>query len=64
MRRRLLMDQFHVSIWVPPGLPASTYRSLRRTLDKSRFQAALHRAVREVVRRYPTLRQARFTWSQ
>jgi len=58
------MDQFHLSIMVPPGLPASTYRSLRRTLDNPGFQAALQRAVREVARRYPTLYETRFTWSR
>jgi len=58
------MDQFHLSVFVPPGLPASTYRQLRRTLGKPRFQAALQRAVRQVVRCYPTLRKTRFTWSQ
>jgi len=46
MHRTLLMDQFHLSISVPRGLPESSYRDLRRTLDNPRLQVALQRAVR------------------
>jgi hypothetical protein len=64
MRHSLLLDQFHLSILVPPGLPVSTYRGMRRTLANPRFHAALKHTMDELTRRYPSLRHARFTWSQ
>jgi len=58
------MDQFHLNVWISPELPASATRGIRRTLNDPHFQAALQRSVRALVRRYPKLRQTRFTWSQ
>jgi hypothetical protein len=45
-------------VYVPRGLPAAKHEAVRQTLDDARFQARLRRAVRHVVRQYPSLSQA------
>jgi hypothetical protein len=58
MSRDLLIEELHISVYVPRGLPEAEYEAIRQTLDDARFQARLRRAVRHVVRQYPSLRQA------
>jgi hypothetical protein len=64
MAKTILMDQFHVSISAPRGLPASTYRTIRHTLDDAGFHAALRRSIRSVCVRYPGLDRARVILSR
>ncbi len=56
MAKMLLMEEFHVTVFAPRGLPEPKYMAIRQALDGRRFRADLGRAVRQVFRRYPTLR--------
>ncbi len=64
MARTVLLDEFHLSVLAPRGLPEPAYVAARRALDRKRFQADLCRAVREVARRYPALSRVRFRLSR
>jgi hypothetical protein len=57
--KQILMDQFHVSVFVPRDLPGAEYEAIRRALDGSHFRARLKRAVRRVLRRFAALNKAR-----
>jgi hypothetical protein len=57
----LLIDEFHVSVRAPRGLPDAVYLAMRHALDEKRFQAELRRSVRAVLHRYPALLRARIT---
>lgn len=61
MSKVILMDEFHVSVFVPQGLGAAESAAIRRTLDGVRFRTRLGRAIRGVVRRYPSLRKVKIT---
>jgi hypothetical protein len=64
MARAVQIDQFHLTVYAPPGLTPAEYDAIRRTLDDARFQAALRRAMRRVFRRRPSLRKARVALSR
>jgi hypothetical protein len=61
MAPAVLLDEFHLSVFVPRGLPAVEAEAVRRTLDGRPFRAAMGRALRRVFRREPAPRQARVT---
>ena len=63
MARLVLIEEFHVSVYVPVGLSKSTYASIGRTLNSKRFQSCLRNAVRKVFRRHPPLKATKFTIS-
>lgn len=58
------IDEFHLSVLVPPHLPESECEAIRRVLDGRRFQARLLRAVRRAFRRRPALRKVRLRLSR
>jgi hypothetical protein len=60
-RPDLLIEEFHLSVYVPEGLRPAEYAAIRRTLDAARFRARLKRALRDVFRRYASLAKARVT---
>jgi hypothetical protein len=60
-RKTILIDELRLSFHVPRGLPQEEYQAISRTLGRRRFRAALGKAVREVVRRYPSLSKVRVT---
>ena len=62
MANRVLME-FHLTVYAPAKLQDAEYDAIHRTLNGKRFRAALGRAVENFVRRYPSLRKARFTIS-
>jgi len=64
MARAVQMDQYHLTAYAPPDLAAVEYAAIRRTLDDRGFHAALRRAVRRVVRDFPSLGKVRFTLSR
>jgi len=55
MARTVLIDEFHVAVYIPIGLSATECRKVRRALQNRRFMPALQRAVREFFLRYPSL---------
>jgi hypothetical protein len=64
MPRTILIDEFHLGVRVPQGLPDAEYQAIRHVLDDRRFQAELRRAVREVASRHPDLARVRITLSR
>lgn len=59
MAKFILIDEFHLPVSAPRGLPDDAYVAIRHTLDQRRFQRDLRRTVRDVVQRYPALNQVR-----
>ena len=57
MARQIVMEEFHLTMLAPRGLPEAEYRSIRRTLDGKRFRVRLASAARRVCRRFAGLRQ-------
>ena len=57
----LLLDEFHVTVYVKRGLRAAVCASMRRALDSATFQRELRRDVRTALGRYPELRKTRVT---
>jgi hypothetical protein len=59
LAKRILMEEFHLTVLAPRGLPQAEYDAMRQTLDDPRFHAQLRRAVRRVARRHRTLGKAK-----
>jgi hypothetical protein len=55
----ILLEEFHVSVYAPRGLPPQEDDAMRQTLTDAGFLAALRRAVRRVFRRHPPPDQVR-----
>jgi hypothetical protein len=64
MPRTILIDEFHLSVRAPPGLPERAYLAVHRTLNSNRFQADLRRALRAVQDRYDSLLRTTIVISQ
>jgi len=64
MAKSLLMEEFHLTAFVPRGLREPEYRAIRRALDSRRFRMELGRAVRQVLGRYPALQRVRIQLSR
>ena len=60
MPRKILMDELHISVTTPSGLPKTECEAIHRTLKSGRFQKRLREGVHNVLRRYPSLRKTRF----
>jgi hypothetical protein len=58
--RRLLLEQYHLDVYVPRNLPGAEADAMRRTLKSASFRTRLRRAVEIVFRRYRSLAQATF----
>ena len=54
----LLLEQFHLSVFVPSRLPPREGDAMRRTLVGKRFRARLLRAIRALFRQYRSLHNA------
>jgi hypothetical protein len=61
MPKTILLEDYHLTVIAPAGLRKAEYTAMVRTLHSKRFQACLHEAVREVIRRYSSLKKARFS---
>jgi hypothetical protein len=57
----ILIEQFHLTVLAPPGLPEADYDRISAAVREPRFRADLRRAARAVVRTVPMLRKARVT---
>jgi hypothetical protein len=53
------MEEFHVTICVPPSIPPPESDAIRQALDALGFRAHLRHAVRAVIRRWPALEKVR-----
>ena len=45
------MEEFHLTLSAPAGLPESEYAAMRHALDSKRLRRALLRAARAAIRR-------------
>ena len=64
MAKRIVIEEFHVTVRVLEDLPQTTTNSAIRTLRTKRFRSQLHQAIAEVFRRHPSLKAAKFTLSR
>ena len=48
MAKTVLLDELHLTVHAPRGLPEPEYAAIRRTLARAHFHAALDRAIRDV----------------
>jgi hypothetical protein len=53
--KRILIEEFHLTVRAPRGLSQSEYNAMRQALDDPRLHHELRRAVRDVVRQRPAL---------
>jgi hypothetical protein len=60
----IFVDEFHLTIIAPRGLPEEEYDMVRRTLDRADFRRRLGLVVRKVFRRYSALAIVRVTISR
>ena len=64
MAKKILIEEFHVSILLPARLTNPACTAVRRTLNNKRFQARLRDAIGNVFRRYPSLNPVKFSVSR
>jgi hypothetical protein len=64
MSKSILIEEFHVSVFVPRNLPDAECVRIRRTLNGKSFGDRLRPAIQGVVRRYPVLSKIRITLTQ
>jgi hypothetical protein len=62
--KQMVMDEFHLTLFVPRGLSTAEYDAIRQTLDDPHFHAELRRAIRQVIRRHPALSKIKVRLSQ
>ena len=56
MPKTVLMEELHLTLSVPVGLANARYQAMQKTLRSKSFHARLREAVREVLGRYPSLK--------
>jgi hypothetical protein len=61
MPKTILLEQFHLTVSAPAGLPKKESAAILRTLRGQRFQSRLHNAVRDIFRRHPSLSKVQLT---
>ena len=64
MARRLLLEQFHLSVFVPRTIKAAAADAVRRTLTGVPFRRRLRRAVAAAARHHRALGPAAFVLSR
>jgi hypothetical protein len=64
MAKRILLDEFHLTVYAPGGLGEPEYDAIRPALDEPELHAALARAVRRDLRRSPPLSPVRVRLSR
>jgi hypothetical protein len=64
MTKRIVVEEFHVTVRVLDNLPQATTNSAIRTLRTKRFRSQLQQAIADVFRRHPSLKAAKFGLSR
>jgi hypothetical protein len=59
MTKWLLMEEFHLTVYVPEGLRQVEFAAIRRKLDSAQFRIQLGKCARKVIRRYRVLSKTR-----
>ena len=60
MAKRHLVEEFHLSFFVPRGLPVPEVRGGRRALASAAFRRKLRTVLADAIRRMPALRRLSF----
>jgi hypothetical protein len=63
-KKMFLMEEFHLSVFVPRGLAKMEYDAIHRALHSQRLQTRLRSAVREVFRHRPALKKTQIRISR
>lgn len=58
MSKRLMIDQFHLSVYLPKNLPRSAATSASRVLETRKVRTALRQVIKRVLRSFPPLSNA------
>jgi hypothetical protein len=64
MPRGILIDEFQLTVTTSQRLSPDRRDAMYRTLQSGRFRTLLRDAVRKVVKRFASLRSARFSLSR
>ncbi len=64
MAKMVVIEEYHLTVYVPRDLPAHEEDAVRRTLNDPAFEARLLRVVRRVFRREASLARARVRLSR
>jgi hypothetical protein len=56
--KKLLLDQFHLNVYIPHRLSSADAEAMSRHLNSRRFRARMRRAVESLFRHERTLRRA------
>jgi hypothetical protein len=64
MAKGILIEEFHLTVRAPRGLPDADYDALRLALDGKPFRARLRGAVRAVFGKFPSLTKVRVNLSR
>ncbi len=64
MAKLIVLEEFHVTVLAPQGLPATEYGKIHRTVNTALFVTRLRHAVRPVFRREASLSRAKVRLSQ
>lgn len=59
MAEWLLVEELHIHVRLPPGLPEAVYTAAERTLTDADFLKALRQTIRALMQHYPPLVKAR-----
>ena len=63
-KKTFLMEEFHLSVFAPSGLPKTEYDAIHRALHSARLQTHLRNAVREVFRQRSALKKTQIRISR
>ena len=64
MARMLVIEEFHLTVFVSRDLPDPEADAVRQALGDAAFEARLRRAVRRAFRRFPALAKAKVRLSR
>jgi hypothetical protein len=64
MAKYILLEELHLTVVAPRGLPPTEYEVIVQTVTSAPFMARLRYAVRRVFRREPLLNQAKVRLSR
>jgi hypothetical protein len=64
MPKNIVIDEFHVTVFVTPSLASIESAAIRRSLRSAPFRSRLKRAVQAVFRRYRPLHKTRLKVSR
>ena len=64
MARRIVIEEYHLTVLVPRGLPDAEYDAIHLTLTDANFEKRLLRVVRRVFQQAGSLAKARVRLSR